>query len=317
MKIFSTFLAFLSFPPFLATILVRAETDFPRRLKAAVDGSVRSANLNMQRDMQQASCSDSKKVKITKFWINGDCDAGATGEHQLRLDGSKYFPIFSSDCDQDPDGYCSFREGQIHDIEQKAPWKNIPAFQSLTVGTEEYDSTSENDSSSNALTANDWYNPSCDPYEVVIARDFSAEVQKSLCWNVGASVAGGNGAVTGEINAGIESCSEWTEPAESFVWYLRVEPEEVYPVVPTNPPTSPPIVPPTLAPTTAMPTAAPSKSPTVEPAASTDLPSATPTISSSSKEDVSAAGAGASSSPTLVLLTLAAAVAAIMALPLL
>ena len=165
------------------------------------------------------SCSAEKKIKIYKFCINGDDDAGSHGEHQIRLDGQKYFPNRSSDCAQDPTGYCAWREGQCHNLDS-APYKEIPAFKSLTVGTEEHDTTSQNDSYYAALSSNDWYNPTCETYEVQIAKQFSAATQKSLCWNVGASASNGGA----EINAGIQSCSTWTEPAESYVWYMRVEP---------------------------------------------------------------------------------------------
>ena len=170
-------------------------------------------------------CSQQKKVKIYKFYINGDCDGGSFGEHQLRLDGKKYFPLSEGDGAQgSKTGYCDFREGQAHDIENKASWKHVEAYKSLTVGTEEWDWANQNDSTSAYLSANDWYNDQCAPYEVIISRDFSQETAKSLCWNVGASVSAEYKGVEGEINGGIKSCSEWTEPAESFIWFLKVEP---------------------------------------------------------------------------------------------
>ncbi|KAL7553857.1 hypothetical protein ACHAWF_017190 [Thalassiosira exigua] len=46
------------------------------------------------------TCSRDKRVSIYKFWINGQYETGTHNEHQLRLDGSKYFPNHSSDCDQ-------------------------------------------------------------------------------------------------------------------------------------------------------------------------------------------------------------------------
>lgn len=176
------------------------------------------------RSTTTTSCSPEKKVKIYKFYINGDCDGGAYGEHQLRLDGKKYFPRYDSDCAQGTNGYCDFREGQAHDIESKAPWTHVEAYKSLTVGTEEHDTWNQNDSTSAYLSANDWYNDQCAPYEVIISRDFSQETAKTVCWNVGASVSGEYKGVEGEINGGIESCSSWTEPGESFIWFLKVEP---------------------------------------------------------------------------------------------
>ena len=77
-----------------------------------------------------------KQVQIYKFWINGDCDVGAYGEHALRLDGKKYFPNSSHDCPMDPYGYCEWREGQAHDIGGTSRWIPIDGYKSLTVGTE-------------------------------------------------------------------------------------------------------------------------------------------------------------------------------------
>jgi hypothetical protein len=164
-----------------------------------------------------------KEVQIYKFCINGDDDSGAYGEHQLRLDATKYYPNNGSDCPQDPSGYCEWREGQCHNL-NNPPWRSVEPYKSLTVGTEEHDSTSENDSTFAYLSANDWYNPTCNTYEVVMARDFSSKKDKSICWNVGGSVGGSKGGIEGEINAGVESCTKWTEPAESFIWFMTVSP---------------------------------------------------------------------------------------------
>ena len=166
-------------------------------------------------DRDLSWCSREKKVQIYKFCIDGDDDAGAYGEHQLRLDGHKYYPNSGNDCPQDPSGYCEWREGQCHNL-RNAPWKKIKAYKSLTVGTEEHDTWSENDSYTAFLTANDWYSPTCEPYEVRIYKQFESANKKSVCWDVGAS--------KNDINAGIQSCSEWTEPAESYVWFMKVEP---------------------------------------------------------------------------------------------
>jgi hypothetical protein len=169
------------------------------------------------------ACSGAKKVRIDVFCINGDDDAGAYGEHQIRLNGNTYYPSSSSDCSQCTSGFCDWREGQCHNL-QGAQFVVVNAFQSINVGTEEHDSTSENDSAFATLSSNDWYNPTCDSYEVKFSKDFKSEQERKVCWNVGASVSG----TMGEINAGIEDCTTWTDPAESFVWLMTVEPNEIF-----------------------------------------------------------------------------------------
>jgi len=178
-----------------------------------------------RRKLSTSDC-EQKRVRVYKFCINGDDDSGAHGEHQIKLDGERYYPQGGSDCPQDPSGYCNWREGQCHNL-HNAKWYEAIPYRSLTVGTEEHDTSSENDSYLAYLTPKDWYNKQCKPYEVIFSVDFDSATKKSVCWNV-AGGASGKGA---EINAGIESCSEWTEPAESYVWFMEVEPVKNYQVL--------------------------------------------------------------------------------------
>jgi hypothetical protein len=149
-------------------------------------------------------------VQIYKFCINGNADAGAHGEHKLRLDGKQYFPS---------SGYLSLREGSCHEL-SNTPWRQVPKWSSLDVGTEEVDDWSENDSTIAHLSSNDWYSPTCAIYEVKMARDFKSENDRSVCWNAGVEAT--NGKAT--INAGVTSCTEWTNPAESYIWLMKVKP---------------------------------------------------------------------------------------------
>eukprot|EP00546_Thalassionema_frauenfeldii_P000548 CAMPEP_0178932126 /NCGR_PEP_ID=MMETSP0786-20121207/22400_1 /TAXON_ID=186022 /ORGANISM="Thalassionema frauenfeldii, Strain CCMP 1798" /LENGTH=340 /DNA_ID=CAMNT_0020609295 /DNA_START=822 /DNA_END=1844 /DNA_ORIENTATION=- len=177
----------------------------------------------------QTRCSKDKRVKISKFWINGDYENGTHNEHQLRLDGNKYFPNKASDCDQYYTGYCDWREGQAHNIANKAPWKKIAAYKTITVGTEEHNGIWGHVSHTTSLGKNDWYIDTCETYEVQLARDFKEQREKSLCWGVTGTLAtelgkGGSGSVSGNV----EFCETWTEPAESFIWLLEVEPAETF-----------------------------------------------------------------------------------------
>jgi len=168
---------------------------------------------NGDRELQQA-CGLNKRIRITKFCINGDDDSGAYGEHQLRVAGEPYYP---------QSGFIDYREGQCHQL--NAPTVVVDGAKSLTVGTEEHDTTSENDSTFAELNKDEWYSPQCDTYEVRFSVDFKQEKQRKVCWNLGASATGSNGGAEGTINAGIESCTEWVDPAESYIWLMEVSPD--------------------------------------------------------------------------------------------
>lgn len=184
-----------------------------------VCGIVRRESTAPKKEVEQCP---KKKVKIYKFCIDGDDDAGAHGEHQLRLDGRRYYPQSSCDCRQRPNGYCKWREGQCHNLGSAQAWA-VHSAKSLTVGTEEYDTWSENDSYVAHLGSAEWHNPTCETYEVRIAKPFKSEVQKSVCWEASASVT----AKMGEVGGSVTSCSEWTQPAESYVWFMTVEPDRL------------------------------------------------------------------------------------------
>jgi hypothetical protein len=87
---------------------------------------------------------------------------------------------------------------------------------------EEHDSTSENDSASVALSANDWRTDDCGTYEVRFSKDFEQKTGHEVCWNVGGSVGSNAKGVDVAIKGGVKSCSSWTDPAESYVWYMEV-----------------------------------------------------------------------------------------------
>lgn len=123
------------------------------------------------------------------------------------------------------DGYRDYLEGQCHNI--SAPSRVVEAWKSLTVGTEEHDTTSENDSYFATMTAEEWYSPTCATYEIELAVPHQYEAQHTLCWS--ASVGTELGALFE-----YETCDQWTAPAESFVWKLKVEPADPPPPVPAS-----------------------------------------------------------------------------------
>lgn len=137
------------------------------------------------------------------------------------MDGKKYYPGGDSNCPESPGGYCEWPEGQCHNL-SGSKYVTVDRARSLTVGTEEHDNI-ENDSYSAVLEASKWHDPTCESYEVIIAKPFEAEKTSSVCWNVGAGVSAGSG-VQVEVSGGVEVCTEWTAPAESYVWLLDVKP---------------------------------------------------------------------------------------------
>lgn len=171
-------------------------------------------------NQKQHQCSRDKEVRIYKFSINGECDSSGDiprGEHQLRFDGSKYFPNRNSDCNQSPQGYCKWDEEEAHYLGENAPWKSISALDSITVGTIEHDKIGQDDITSAKLEANDWYIDTCETYEVAVAAEFYQERVKSRCFGLSA-------ALKGKDRANLQDCTNWTEPNDSFVWYLEVKP---------------------------------------------------------------------------------------------
>eukprot|EP00985_Skeletonema_marinoi_P002109 scaffold855_cov98-Skeletonema_marinoi.AAC.1 len=163
-----------------------------------------------QRELKVKTCSKEKRVQVYRFCIEGSCDAGANGEHRLKLDGQWLWG-----------GFKNFREGQCHSINHSA--KTVAAWKSLAVGTEEHDSSSENDSWFATMAASDWYSETCETYEVILAKQHEAQKKESMCWEM--SAAGGVKGV--DLGLTATRCSEWKKPSESFLWYLRVEPKDV------------------------------------------------------------------------------------------
>lgn len=165
------------------------------------------------RALVMEDCPSHKKVTIQKFCIQGDCDAGSEGEHRLKLDGDWLYNDFRD-----------YEEGRCHDITE-AP-KIIEAWKSITIGTEEHDTTSENDSYFATLEAEEWYIPTCATYEIEMAIPHKYETNKKLCWTTSVDVE-----LLGPLFE-YELCDEWTEPEESFIFKLKIEPADPPPPVP-------------------------------------------------------------------------------------
>uniref|UniRef100_A0A7S4N7Z9 ShKT domain-containing protein n=1 Tax=Odontella aurita TaxID=265563 RepID=A0A7S4N7Z9_9STRA len=161
-----------------------------------------------------------KKVRIFQFCINGNADSGAEAECQIQLNGNLYYPKSRHDCRQEDRGFCDFREGLCHDL-RNAQWVHGLTHRSMSVAVQEHDDWSENDSYYASLPSGKWHDPTCDPYEVVFSRNFRESRLNNIC----ASLEAG-GSVKGlEVKGGVQACTTWTDPAESFVWHMEVYPD--------------------------------------------------------------------------------------------
>jgi hypothetical protein len=141
-------------------------------------------------------------------------------EVNVKLNGSPYFPENGS--------FIDIRNEDCANLEDKgASWKDVTskAYRSITVGAEEEDDTSENDMLSATLPASQWWTSECGAWEVIFSENFNEETKRKVCWNL--EISGGvkdpEGVAEANAKAGVESCSEWTEPAESVLWYMEVE----------------------------------------------------------------------------------------------
>ncbi len=82
----------------------------------------------------------------------------------------------------------------------------------------------------------------CETYEVILAKEHTYAKEESMCWEMSEEIAD-------SVDLGLTAtrCSEWTAPSDSFLWYLKVEPDKVSYI--THPPTSSPTSAPTHPPT--------------------------------------------------------------------
>ena len=151
------------------------------------------------------------------FCINGDCDSGAYGEHRLSLNAHALTSNF-----------INFREGQCHNLNVRPiiadPWY------SLVPGTEEHDTTSENDSWFVILDSHQWYHPTCDTYQIRASKEFKGGRYESVCWDFGGQVTGvtAGSSTVAEFGAtfNYQRCSNWFREPETFEWLITVEPYE-------------------------------------------------------------------------------------------
>lgn len=160
----------------------------------------------------QQDCAASKMITLYKFCIDGSCDKGSHGEHRFRLDGS----FLHEDEIDIPEGACTnLGQYTLSKIVAGSSWK------ALTVGTYEDDGLWGTEKYVVQMPASQWYSSSCGTYEVRMNKKFKSAVTHTACLDVSLS-ANYAEAIEGSITS--SKCQTWETPAESFTWYLKVEP---------------------------------------------------------------------------------------------
>lgn len=146
--------------------------------------------------------------------IGENCD-GNSGSFELDNNGDlKYF------CDVNENDCLTMTSALFVDFDAST------AQLSLTVGFEESDTNfNSNDFEFGQVPGSKWYSDDCRPYEVKIYREFKAETQVESCYSISGSAGGNLKGVDVSVEGGFERCSTFTEPAQSYVWLLQVDPQ--------------------------------------------------------------------------------------------
>lgn len=178
------------------------------------EGAIRSLRGNVPNRQLMQRCTRSKKVTLHKFCVDGKHDAGSHGEHRFSIDGSW---LNEDEID--------IRENACTDLRSRTLSKVVPGrWQSLSVGTEEIDGwSSGNDSAFETIPGNQWYTNTCDTYEIRLNKEFDEEKKHMVC--VDATMSANFAVIESEVK--VQTCSEWIERAESFTFFLQVEPLEL------------------------------------------------------------------------------------------
>lgn len=158
-----------------------------------------------------------KRVRIHTFCIDGYPDFFDFAQHQLSLNAQ---PLNSGHIDM-KQGACNQYHHQPIAVDE---WK------SLTVGTEEVDYFMgtkviiDHDRDYATIPPGDWHSDTCDPYEIQIAKQHTSGSTSSGCYNLGASGGLDEFGIPIKLDLGYKDCSEWTQPSESYRWFIEVEP---------------------------------------------------------------------------------------------
>ena len=166
--------------------------------------------------------------------------SGGGLEVAISLDDERFYypnPFSSGDIDNICDGnevdggvgdesfYCEVPMNSCLEMTSSftRDYNAVDGVNSITVGFTEYDAVT-NDFSFGVVGGNQWYSDTRRPYEVKIFRTFKSTTSVSSCYSLDASVGGNVGGADLSVGRGFERCSEFEEPAESYIWFLEVLP---------------------------------------------------------------------------------------------
>ena len=152
-----------------------------------------------------------KVASIYKFCIEGKPDGGDEGEHKLFLNDKS----LSTD-------HIKFRQGTCNHYEHDPVI--VDTHVSLTVATEEEDKwgfTTGYDSHFATMSVGDWYRDTCEPYEIRLAVQHTSGSDQKSCVDAKGNV-GNDGTASAGVSA--NTCKNWTNPANSYVWFVEVKP---------------------------------------------------------------------------------------------
>lgn len=158
-----------------------------------------------------------KRVRIHTFCIDGYPDLFDYAQIQLSMNGK---PLNTGHIDM-KQGACNQYHHQPIEVDE---WKT------LTVGTEEVDFLFgtkviiDHDRDYAEMNSGEWHSDTCDPYEIQIAKQHTSEEASSKCYNLGGGTTLDAYGVPIKLDLGFNDCSEWTQPSESYRWFIEVEP---------------------------------------------------------------------------------------------
>ena len=148
-----------------------------------------------------SECQSKKKlVQIIGFEIDGDLDIGDDVEVKLKLQGTRldtYYKVY-------PDStYSAYSHTPI----------SIAKHKILKVGLSEHDSLSPNDRVH--TDTGTWFDPTCEPYELKIVKQFASGGASAVCISGGLDV--------GQFELDVDYCSTSITYPQSVAWYVEVK----------------------------------------------------------------------------------------------
>ena len=193
-------------------------------LAAVNNASSSSYDQNYDHDY---GCSPNKLVTLHRFCIDGQSSLEEYTSHGYFL---------NSFLSGDTAAIDRYQTGECNEIGNDP--RIVRPDEPLEVGIHGYGDFHEEEVYSYTLSSDWWYNDSCGSYDVVLSGKNTGNNDWYGCWEPsGAGTTGADDAAaqhpappppTGGME--LERCTEgWEYSADTFAWYLRVEPISVWP----------------------------------------------------------------------------------------